>query len=100
VGFVDASVSELLGLDVKREAPLSLIALDHMTSHAPVPPPTMEPLALETVPLSKSEIDYPAMRAMHEASSLKSEEEVAAWHAEAPRKGPSTPLRPSPTVER
>ncbi len=93
VGFVDASVSELLGLDVEREAPLSLIALGHMTSRAPVPPPTMEPLALETVPLSKSEIEYPAIRAMHEASSLQSEEEVAAWRGEAPRQGPSTKLR-------
>ena len=85
IGFVDAAVSELLSLDAKREAPLSLVALGHTTSHAPVPPPTMESLALETVPLSKTEVDYPAMRAMHEASSLASEEEVAAWRGEAPR---------------
>ena len=85
VGFVDAAVSELLGLDAKREAPLSLVALGHATSDAPVPPPTMEPLALETVLLSKTEVDYPAMRAMHEASSLESEEEVVAWRGEAPR---------------
>ncbi|MBI2232274.1 MAG: SagB/ThcOx family dehydrogenase [Deltaproteobacteria bacterium] len=88
-------LANLLAAASARQLPAKVVvgALDHMTSHAPVPPPTMEPLALETVPLSKSEIDYPAMRAMHEASSLKSEEEVAAWHAEAPRKGPSTPLR-------
>ena len=86
-GFVDAAVSELLGLDAKREAPLSLVALGHATSDAPVPPPTMEPLALETVLLSKTEVDYPAMRAMHEASSLESEGEVAAWRGEAPRIG-------------
>ena len=85
IGFVDAAVSELLSLDAKREAPLSLVALGHTTSHAPVPPPTMESLALETVPLSKTEGGYPAMRAMHEASSLASEEEVAAWRGEAPR---------------
>ena len=85
IGFVDAAVSELLSLDAKREAPLSLVALGHTTSHAPVPPPTMESLALETVPLSKTEVDYPAMRAMHEASSLASEEEVVAWRGEAPR---------------
>lgn len=85
IGFVDAAVSELLSLDAKREAPLSLVALGHTTSHAPVPLPTMESLALETVTLSKTEVDYPAMRAMHEASSLASEEEVAAWRGEAPR---------------
>ena len=83
VGFVDGAVSTLLGLDAKREAPLSLVALGHTTAHAPGPLPTVEPLALETVPLSKSESDYPAMRAMHDASSLESEEEVTAWRGEA-----------------
>jgi SagB-type dehydrogenase family enzyme len=87
VGFVDDAVSTLLGLDAKREAPLTLVALGHTTAHAPAPLPTVEPLALETVPLSKSEIDYPAMRAMHEASSLEDEEEVAAWRGEAPQNG-------------
>ena len=89
VGFVDDAVSTLLGLDAEREAPLSLVALGHTTAHAPAPLPTVEPLALETVPLSKSEIDYPAMRAMHEASSLEDEEEVATWRGEAPRKSGS-----------
>ncbi|MDP2604439.1 MAG: SagB/ThcOx family dehydrogenase [Deltaproteobacteria bacterium] len=83
IGFVDGAVSTLLGLDANREAPLSLVALGHTTAHAPAPLPTVEPLALETVTLSKSEIDYPAMRAMHEASSLENEEEVAAWRGEA-----------------
>ena len=93
VGFVDGAVSTLLGLDANREAPLSLVALGHTTAHAPAPLPTVEPLALETVPLSKSEIDYPAMSAMHEASSLENEAEIAAWRGEAPRNGPSTKLR-------
>ena len=93
VGFVDGAVSTLLGLDANHEAPLSLVALGHTTAHAPAPLPTVEPLALETVPLSKSEIDYPAMSAMHEASSLENEAEIAAWRGEAPRNGPSTKLR-------
>src|SRR3990172_10037383 len=38
VGFVDAAVNQLLGLDTEREAPLSLVALGHTTSHPPVPP--------------------------------------------------------------
>ncbi len=87
IGFVDAAVSELLSLDAKREAPLSLVALGQESPSLVGLPPSIEPLELETVPLSKSEIDYPAMRAMHEASSLESEEEVAAWCGEAPRKG-------------
>jgi len=87
VGFVDGAVSTLLGLDAQREAPLSLVALGHTTAHAPAPLPTVEPLVLETVPLSKSEIDYPAMSDMHEASSLASEAEVVAWRCEAEQQG-------------
>jgi len=79
VGFVDAAVSELLSLDSRREAPLSLVALGRTPPQAAAFAPSVEPLALETVPLSKKEIDYPVMRAMHEASSLESEEEVRAW---------------------
>lgn len=79
VGYVDAAVAELLGLDSKREAPLSLVALGHTPPQAAAFAPSVEPLAFETVPLSKKEIDYPVMRAMHETSSLESEEEVRAW---------------------
>jgi SagB-type dehydrogenase family enzyme len=39
-------------------------------------------LALETEPLSKAEVDYPAMRRMHVASSLESAEEVEVWREE------------------
>jgi SagB-type dehydrogenase family enzyme len=79
VGFVDAVVTELLSLDSKREAPLSLVALGYTPPQAAASAPSVEPLAFETVPLSKKEIDYPVMRAMHEASSLESEGEVRAW---------------------
>jgi SagB-type dehydrogenase family enzyme len=85
LGFVDAAVNQLLGLDNQREAPLSLVALGHSSSDPTVSLPLLEPLALETVPLSKKVLDYPAMRAMHEASSLENEEEVVAWR-EAGRK--------------
>ncbi len=79
VGFVDAAVSELLSLDGKREAPLSLVALGRAPSRTAATAPAVERLLFETMPLSKTEIDYPSMRAMHEASSLEGEEEVRAW---------------------
>ena len=79
LGFVDASVSELFSLDRRREAPLSLVALGHASARRTGRPAPLAPLALETAPLSKTEVDYPAMRAMHEASSLENEAEVAAW---------------------
>jgi SagB-type dehydrogenase family enzyme len=58
------------------------------------------PLALETTPLSRSEVDYPAIRAIHEASSLAEEAQVAAWRGAAsvvpfaPPAGRPFPLRP------
>jgi SagB-type dehydrogenase family enzyme len=78
-GFADASVSRLIGLDTEREAPIALVALGkapHAIAAAPLP---VEPLQVETMPLSKTEIDYPAIRAMHEASSLESGAAVKAW---------------------
>ena len=85
LGFDDMAVSRLLGLDRQREAALSLVALGHTPGESPVSPRSSEPLSLEVEPLSKREIDYPAMRALHEASSLESEEEVTAWRIEGKR---------------
>ena len=92
-GFVDATVNRLLDVDSQREVAFSLVALGHDSglSAQPAPPsPTapqvladVSPLGLETVPLSRDEIDYPLMREMHAASSLDSPEEVAAWRGDA-----------------
>ena len=79
LGFVDASVNQLLGLDSRREAPLSLWRWAIHRPGGSVFLRRCAPLVLETGRLSKTEVDYPAMREMHEASSLESEEEVKAW---------------------
>ena len=79
LGFVDATVSQLLGLDSQREAALSLAAMGEAAPPRIALSTPLEPRVFETAPLSKTEIDYPAMRAMHEASSLMSVEEVVAW---------------------
>jgi SagB-type dehydrogenase family enzyme len=79
LGFVEAAVNQLLALDGQREAPLSLVALGHSSARRIGMSPPLSPLALETAPLSKTEVDYPEMRAMHEASSFESEAEVVAW---------------------
>jgi SagB-type dehydrogenase family enzyme len=83
LGFVDATVSQLLGLDTQREAPLSLVAIGQTSSPRMRLSPPMEPQVFETAPLSKTQVDYPAMRVMHEASSLESEEDVVAWRQDA-----------------
>ena len=79
VGFVDAAISALLGLDPQREAALSLVSLGCGAALPVLSSTRLEPLILPTEPLSKTEIDYPAMRAMHAASSLASEDEVVQW---------------------
>ena len=86
IGFVDTAVSSLLDLDAPREAPLSIVALGNASTSGILSPP-VQPLALETLPLSKTEVDYPEMRAMHEASSLESGAEVAAWRRPEKAKG-------------
>jgi len=41
----------------------------------------MSPIAPETVPLSKEEVDYPEIRRIRAASMLESDEEIQAWRA-------------------
>ena len=85
LGFVDAMVNQLLGLDPRREAALSLVALGPPSAGPGVTPPQSDALRLETIPLSKEEIEYPAIAAMHEASSLHAEQEVTAWREGGPK---------------
>jgi SagB-type dehydrogenase family enzyme len=78
LGFVDADVTSLLDLDPAREVPLAVIALG-TEAPAPPPPPALAPLGLETLPLSRHEIDHPILAEAHVASSLASADEVRAW---------------------
>ena len=90
-GFIDARVDRLLGIDAEREASLCLVPLG---AHSPAPdPPEVPPIAPETVPLSKEEVDYPEIRRVRAASMLVSEEEVQAWRAAFGR--PPSPSPPS-----
>ncbi len=82
-GFVDRAVAALLGLDSTRELPVAIAALG-LVPEAPLPlAPELPPLALVTEPLSEHEVDEPAIRAMHAASSLDSPDEVRAWRERA-----------------
>lgn len=87
-GFIDARVDHLLGLDSEREASLCLVPIG---ANSPIAEsPEVPPIAPETVPLSKREVDYPLITQMRAASALLSEEEVRAWRsAVAPRPSPS-----------
>jgi SagB-type dehydrogenase family enzyme len=83
-GFVDADVNRLLDVDPEREVTFSLVALGHAAALPPQSFPEIPPLRLETLPLSRREIDYPLMREMHAASSLQSAEEVRQWRGRTP----------------
>jgi SagB-type dehydrogenase family enzyme len=82
-GFVDSQVNTLLGLDIKREVAFSLVPIGFQQTTPSISPP-IEPLALPIVPYSETEVDYSAMRKMHEASSLDTANEVAAWRGHTP----------------
>jgi len=84
VGFVDEEVNRLLHLDTQREVAFSTIAVGWTAEQPPLAPGDVRPLDLETVPLSRKEVDYPTMREMHAACSLVSAEEVATWRGKTP----------------
>lgn len=96
LGFADASVAALLGLDAAREAPLTLVPLGYTKTPLPMSPP-MPKLELETEVLSRTEVAYPAIQDMQQASSLDDRLAVAAWRrpfAILPSNLPSETLRP------
>jgi SagB-type dehydrogenase family enzyme len=77
-GLVDDKINTLLGLDTKREVAFSIAGIGRIEAAVPAAP-SVSALELPTVPYSAQEVDYPAMRKMHAASSLDSDKEVAAW---------------------
>ncbi|HLH26919.1 MAG TPA: SagB/ThcOx family dehydrogenase [Chloroflexota bacterium] len=101
LGFADEPVNRLLDVDPDQEAAISLVAVGRAEPPA-APAPPVTPLGLPTQRLSAHTVDYPAIRAMHAASSLASADEAAAWHGAAapaplpPARGPVVPLEPLP----
>jgi len=77
-------VNRLLDIDPLREVAFSLVPLGYASTPPAQPPANITPVGLETVPLSRHEIDYPLMREMHAASSLVSSEEVGRWRGGTP----------------
>jgi len=93
-GFVDAKVNSLLDVDSEREVAFSLVTLGHVSALPPQSLLKTSPLGLETVPLSRREVDYPIMREMHAASSLGSAEEVERWRGHTPQISSPPPVGP------
>jgi len=89
LGFVDIEVNRLLDLDTRREVSLCLVPIGLTREGSPPAPREAAVMGLETIPLSKREMEFPAMVEMHDASSLASEEEVAQWREKRPVFSPS-----------
>jgi SagB-type dehydrogenase family enzyme len=100
-GFADAAVNDLVGVDPAREAALELVAVGAETAPAG-PTGALPPLTHEVMPLSATEVDYPALREMHAASSLTSGAEVRAWRARqaSPPREPAGPVLSLPEPAR
>jgi hypothetical protein len=89
-GFVDAAVNHLLGVDDGREAALELVAFGPEGPTAPRPG-SLDAIAHAVLPLSRDEVDYPALREVHAASMLATADEVTTWRRRRP-----PPPRPGP----
>ncbi len=78
VGFADAPVNQLLGIDGREEAALALVPLG-AASPPPPPPPPLPTLELRVRPLSPRRVDYPLIAAAHAATALTDGAAAAAW---------------------
>lgn len=81
LGFVEADVNKLVGIDGQQELALSLLALGH-TDNALPGCSSIEDLPeinVEVIPISVAPVDYPSIREIHAASSLASVDEVREW---------------------
>lgn len=74
--FADGPVNRLLDLDEQREVALQLVPVGRSPQTPAARAGDVGPLNLKVEPYSRREVDYPAIREMHAASSLASPEEA------------------------
>ncbi len=91
-GFVDSMVNELLDLETDKEVALTLVPLGRASDPVQDEALPTPALALETMPLSRTQVDYPAIREMHQASCLDDPNQVR----DARNGATNAPPHPSP----
>jgi SagB-type dehydrogenase family enzyme len=94
--FEDPALEALLGIDGEREGMIAIVALGRSDEPAAVSP-ELEPLALDSIPLSSNEVAYPDLVRIHRESRLVTADEVAKVSA---AKLDSLPALPSSTARR
>jgi SagB-type dehydrogenase family enzyme len=93
-GFVDEDVNHLIGVIPEHEAAVAIVTLG--SDEAPQPPPPMiAELGITEMPLSRTEIVFPAITEMHQASSLNGEE-IRSWRSSF---RPSRPRWPDTPID-
>jgi SagB-type dehydrogenase family enzyme len=104
LGFADAAVNDLLGIDGSREATLALCAIGRASGAAPASP-SVTPLDHPTKPISSREVEFPMIGTMHTASGLASGDDAAQWRSDPLRRddpapqGELIPLQPIAPTE-
>lgn len=94
LGFVDEQISHLLDLDPSQELVLELLSLGEGAPPPPADAPALESIDLQFEPKTRFDRDFPAIRRVHDASSLSDVESVATWRAHPPRLEPPPPDGP------
>jgi len=81
---MDTEVNRLLDLDTRREVSFCIVPIGRTLGSSLPASKEVPALGLETIPLSEREVEYPAILAIHDESSLESIEEVNLWRGKAP----------------
>jgi SagB-type dehydrogenase family enzyme len=98
LGFADASVHRLLGVDSDKESAVALVAIRGPRTEPAPDIPEPEVLRSSTVPLSREEVDYPEIREMQRESSLGSGAEARTWREGGPPVSAPHPASPADLV--
>ena len=93
VGYADEPINRLLDVDPEKEASLMLVPIGRGGPAHAAPPPRSAPLGLSTEPLSRCEVAYPEIPAVHAATYLDTGAEAAAWRVAMDRDAQAAPER-------
>jgi SagB-type dehydrogenase family enzyme len=79
LGFADAEVSMLLGLEERREFPLCLVAIGAADSEVPPAAKAPEEVSFRVLPLSRTEYVHEGILQANDAGRLDVPQEVRTW---------------------
>ena len=79
LGFDDAAINHLLGVDGQREAAVAIVPLGG--SSRPGASPEVSAINHDVQPVSNGELDFPLIWEMHAESSLSSGSDAAEWRS-------------------